>query len=513
MKTIMVMFDSLNRRMLPPYGSKDVHAPNFSKLAEKTATFDCSYVGSMPCMPARRELHTGRINFLHRSWGPVEPFDDSMPEILNRHGIHSHLVSDHYHYWEDGGCTYHGRYTTWDIIRGQEEDKWIPLAHPDDPPEHLGQLRRHYNVNRHFIDSEEKQPQNITFDHALDFLEMNRDKDDWFLQVETFDPHEPYHVLEEYAKLYPGDFDGPFFNWPKYGEVKESEAAVAHLRRQYMALLSMCDHNLGRILQYMDARDMWKDTMLIVNTDHGYLLCEHDWWGKCVMPFYDEIARTPLFVWDPRLPEAKNVRRSSLVQTIDICPTVLDFFGIEIPRDVEGKPLGPVLERDAPIHDGVLFGQHGSQVNVTDGRYVYMRSCQTKDNKPLYQYTLMPTHISYFFEPEELRTAELVNPFSFTKGLKVLKTESTGFMGAGTMGSAAKDPSGNTVCDLPSEALKRGGKRAEIFHTRLYDTLSDPEQVNPMDDPAQEARMTGLLIKKMRENDAPQEQFVRLGLA
>ena len=48
-------------------------------------------------MPARRELHTGRYNFLHRSWGTIEPYDDSMPEILKKHCIHSRLATDHYH--------------------------------------------------------------------------------------------------------------------------------------------------------------------------------------------------------------------------------------------------------------------------------------------------------------------------------------------------------------------------------------------------------------------------------
>lgn len=98
MKAIMLIFDSLNRHMLPPYGCDWVHAPNFERLAARSITFDNAYVGSMPCIPARRELHTGRYNFLHRSWGPLEPFDDSMPQLLKDHGVHTHLVSDHGHY-------------------------------------------------------------------------------------------------------------------------------------------------------------------------------------------------------------------------------------------------------------------------------------------------------------------------------------------------------------------------------------------------------------------------------
>ena len=94
MRAIVLMFDSLNRRMLPPYGDTPTHAPNFARLAERTAVFDNCYAGSMPCMPARRELHTGRYNFRHRSWSPLEPFDDSVPEMLRKAGDYTHLVTD-----------------------------------------------------------------------------------------------------------------------------------------------------------------------------------------------------------------------------------------------------------------------------------------------------------------------------------------------------------------------------------------------------------------------------------
>ena len=68
MRAVTIMFDSLNKRYLPPYGAQDVVAPNFERLAKRAVTFDNFYCGSMPCMPARREIHTGRYNFLHRSW-------------------------------------------------------------------------------------------------------------------------------------------------------------------------------------------------------------------------------------------------------------------------------------------------------------------------------------------------------------------------------------------------------------------------------------------------------------
>ena len=110
MKAIMLMFDTLNLRMLSSYGCEWTHTPNFKRLAEHTVVFDNCYAGSLPCMPARRELQTGRYNFLHCSWGPMQPYDDSIPEMLRGKGVYTHLISDHQHYWEDGGATYHHRF-------------------------------------------------------------------------------------------------------------------------------------------------------------------------------------------------------------------------------------------------------------------------------------------------------------------------------------------------------------------------------------------------------------------
>ena len=96
MKLVFILFDSLNRHLLSPYGGQ-INTPNFQRLSEKAQTFNKHYVGSLPCMPARRDMHTGRLCFLHRSGGPLEPFDNSFPEILFKNNVYSHLVSDHYH--------------------------------------------------------------------------------------------------------------------------------------------------------------------------------------------------------------------------------------------------------------------------------------------------------------------------------------------------------------------------------------------------------------------------------
>ncbi len=492
MKAIMVMFDSLNRRMLSPYGCDWVHTPNFNRLTDQTVVFEKAFVGSMPCMPARRELHTGRYNFLHRSWGPIEPYDRSMPELLFYDGgVHTHLVSDHFHYWNEGGATYHTRYTTWQNSRGQSGDGFIgDLNTPDFPfPNPHKTEGYHYFtqdwVNRVHIKAEAQWPQAKTFEKGLEFLDLNHKCDNWFLQIETFDPHEPFCVPERYKELYDYDFSKFSEDWPTYRKfAEEDRELIEHYRFLQAALTSMCDNHLGKVLDAMDKYNLWDDTMLIVNTDHGFMLGEHQCVGKnWRLPYYNEIVNIPFFVWDPRT-RKKAESRKSLVQTIDIAPTLMDFFGMEIPEEMQGVPLGETVENDKSVRDAGIFGVHGGSVNCTDGRYVYLRKPVENPDAELYEYTLMPAHMKHTFSVKELQDIQLAEPFSFTRGCRLMKIA----------------------------AMDEFIKKTVYFENLLFDIEEDYSQQFPLDDEKIENDMIRKMIKIMRKNDSPPEQFVRLGL-
>lgn len=489
MKTVMVMFDSLNRRYLSPYGATDCLTPNFERLARHTVRFDSCYAGSLPCMPARRELHTGRYNFLHRSWGPMEPFDDSMPQILREHGIHSHLASDHTHYWEDGGANYHTRYSTWEAIRGQEGDPWKGVVTPmeDTDPnlvQFTGMRGGLYNqdiINRSYVHTLDDFPQTKTFTAGIEFIDTNHSSDNWFLQVECFDPHEPFFSSEEFQKLYPGTYEGGRFDWADYARVTETPEQIQELRRNYKALVSMCDASLGRILDKFDEYDLWKDTLLIVNTDHGYMLGEHDFWAKNYMPFYQEIVHLPLFIWDP-VSGRQGQCCDALVQTIDLPATILEFFGLPVPTDMGGRSVLPAIRENRTVRNAGLFGIHGGHVCCTDGHYVFMKAPAIGENQPLYEYTLMPAHTTSFFNPAELENAQLARAFDFTKNMPVLQCP--------------------TICGIDAHA----------YGDMLFDIEKDYEQLHPLKDDKIRQRMMSLMVALMDENDAPAEQYQRLGL-
>ncbi|CAM3929616.1 sulfatase [Rahnella bruchi] len=490
MKAIMLMFDSLNKHMLSAYGSNAAITPNFQRLKEKTLRFNNFYVGSMPCMPARREIHTGRYNFLHRSWSPLEPFDDSMPEILKKNGIHTHLVTDHKHYWRDGGATYHPRYNTCELIRGQEGDSWKgmvnkPVCHYESgEPEEIKQRRiasrTQHQINVQFMQDEQDHPLARTINSGLEFIRTNYSADNWFLQLECFDPHEPFFVPEKYLKLYGIEDISAFDGWPPYYFVTENEERRSNIQKYYKALLTMVDDYLGKVLDHMDKYDLWKDTLLIVNTDHGFLLGEHQWWGKNIMPLYNEVANIPFFIWHPHCGGAGQSRQA-LAQTIDIPATLLEFFGLEKPVDMQGVSLKPAITNDTPIRDHALFGYFGCHINITDGRYVYMRAPAKSNIDNLYEYTLMPTRINRRFTPGELQNLTLHTGFPFTKGCPVMKVPAVSVM----------------------------TRNADRFGHRLYDLDNNPKQDVQCQEVTVARRLFNAMERMMVAGDAPGELLGR----
>jgi arylsulfatase A-like enzyme len=262
------------------------------------------------------------------------------------------------------------------------------------------------------------------------------------------------------------------------------------VRANYNALLAACDWYLGKVLDFFDEHDMWKDTAIVLTTDHGFLLGEHDWWGKMRMPFYNEVSHIPMIVCHPDHPDQAGTRREALTQTIDIMPTLLDLHGVTVPKDVEGTSVLPLLAEDGPGKVGVLYGMYGASVNITDGRYTYFLYPPDMSDQELYEYTLMPTHMRAHFAPEEFEGATLAEPFRFSKDCPVMKLQAR--------------------TESPRSPLK--GATVEDTTTVLYDLPTDPCQTNPIRDKTVETRLRTTMIDLMARNDAPGEAFRRLGL-
>lgn len=484
MKTVFILMDSLNRHYLNAYGNSFISTPNLDRLFKRGVAFDNHYCGSLPCMPARRELMTGRLNFLETPWGPIEPWDDCLPvELRQQKGTYSHMVTDHYHYFHGGGEGYHTLFDTWEFERGQEGDVWHPLVKEPEIPAFRGKNRRAYWVNREFADleKEEDYPTPRCFIRGMDFLEKNHREDNWLLHLEVFDPHEPFVCPKKYLDMYNDTWDGRYhFDWPGYEPVTEGPEAVDHIRKSYAAVLTMADVWLGKFLDKMDELGLWEDTTLILTTDHGHLLGEHGYWAKNYMFDYQELAHIPLVVCTPETAFCGR-RVSALTAAMDVMPTIMEMYGAEVPQNVHGKSILHLLEKDGSHHDAVLYGYFGKDINMCDGRYTYCR--QPLEGSPVYHHTAMPRVTQGFIKREALASAET--------------------------GVFLKHSHG-----VPHFRIKRKSKRhldAPDFNP-IYDICADPFQQNPIKDAKLEEELAARMKDLLKRFDAPECQYVRTGL-
>ncbi|MFW6233925.1 MAG: sulfatase [Spirochaetota bacterium] len=498
MKTVLIFLDSLNRHYMSLYGGAQVHTPNIDRLASSGVVFDNHYAGSLPCMPARRELMTGRINFTETPWSGMQPFDESLPRLLNEHGVYTHLITDHYHYFEQRAHGYHTDFKSWEFMRGQEGDPWIPRVRDPEVPEYRGKNRRQDWVNREAMDlqRDEDYPTPQCFMRGIEFLKANAAEDDWFLQLEVFDPHEPFLCPSKYRERFAPPWNGPFhFDWPPYAPVSQEEReAIDHIRACYAGTLAMADTWLGKFLDQVDELGLVDDLRIILTTDHGHLLGEHGYWAKNYMHDYPELVHLPLVVRDPgaasgaaALPAgASQPRVAALTATIDIMPTILSWHGVDIPDSVQGRPWQHLLAAPAAggeeHHETVLFGYWGKTINITDGKQQYTRVPDPQ--KPLYDYTAMP--VRYMgADADALRDAELGDFLPTAKGVPVYRVQFPGSDGGE---------------HVPHEDV-------------LVDLSVEEPTAHPIRDPALHAEWEGRLREAMRRHEVPETEFERFRLA
>lgn len=498
MKTIVLLMDSLNRHFLPAYGNDWVHTPNIDRLAARSCVFDKHFVGSAPCMPARHDIFTGRLDFLERGWAPMQPFDCTLPYVLRKNGVFSHMTTDHYHYFHLGGENYHTDFGSWDFIRGQETDVWVSDLGPLAEREHYGQDASQYRRNRTRFQKEADYPSPKTLRHAAEWIEAHHTDDNWFLMVDSFDPHEPFDFPDEDAALYPDEYKDKLYYWPEYADDSQAtREAIAHARKRYASLITMSDRWLGKILDVLDKYHLWEDTMVIFTTDHGHMLGEHHWMAKNYMPAYNEIYHIPLMISLPGM--NSQTRCAALTQNIDLMPTILDFFGIgqaDCRHPLHGSSLLPLIRKEkSHIRDAVIYGMFGRQVNICDGRYTYFRAAVRPDNQPLSIYTAMPSTICHYWDFDHLTDVSKIEagPFLSYTDYPVFRIS-------------------NTITRFGNDSQNFEARYAVIGENLLFDLENDPHQESLLCDPILEQQMCEKLVQEMQRHDSPQEQFIRLGL-
>lgn len=387
MNLITIMSDSFRYDHVGVNGNDWIRTPSLDRFAREHAmVFENAYCGSFPTIPNRTDIHTGYWTSLRRGWTPLQADDLTLARHLSANGFRTMHVWDTPHL---GNSDFRKGFDGWKWIRGQEGDGFEVKSSDTIPfdrekcREDLAELHLTNHTHRQF---EKDYAAPNTFATAERWLEHNYDKGDFYLAVDTFDPHEPWDPPEYYANLYDRDYDGhtPIYI-PKYQYCDGwTEAQVRHTRAMYAGECTMVDHAVGRLLQKVEDMGLLGSTLVVFMSDHGHLLGDHGRFGKSnrdakmfpddpryqeerVWPLYRDIARINMMI---HLPGTDASRTGAIMQPVDLFPTFCEFLGVDKPDTLEGRSLIPVLRGATDTHRDIAVTTSyikAHDMAITDG--------------------------------------------------------------------------------------------------------------------------------------------------
>ena len=412
MNVLMVIVDTLRKDHLGCYGNKWIKTPSFDYLANKSVLFTNAYPDSLPTLQVRRALHTGCRVFPFKDhkdfkgnqfvpilgWGPIPDEQDTLAEILQRHGYRTAFFTDTYHQFKPN-MNFHRGFDEWHWIRGQENDafrsgpkpsqeeirKHIPGNFLDQGMENIrfrtlngGQTRKRYTdfISEYLMNTRERHVEEDYFPaqifmSAADWLERNQDAEGFFLLVDSFDPHEPWDPPYAYRKLYdPEDENVTDILASLYGPADQiNNRALIRLKANYAGEVTLVDRWLGFLLKKMNYLGLMENTIIVVVSDHGHSIGEHNMVAKTGYPMTREIADLVLMIYHPRY--EGEIKCDALVYNFDIPFTILNLLDIEPDLPMDGKDIWSVALGKAPqLYDHVTCGW-GPLVMVRDNQWWY----------------------------------------------------------------------------------------------------------------------------------------------
>ena len=287
---VFITIDTLRPDHLGCYGDKQIRTPNIDTLAADGTRFERAYTAVPVTLPSHTVIFTGTyptLSGVHDfAANKLSPTQATLASVLKDNG-----------------------YTTGAVIGSAVLDSRFGLNHGFDF------YYDHFDFNRlqeSNLDEMER-PGNIVADVTLDWLSKNYQKK-FFLWMHLYDPHYPYRPPAPYSEEYRD--------------------------RPYDGEIAFADAQVGRLIEFLKNKGLYRNTLIVLSGDHGESLGEH---GEKTHGFfiYNATLHVPLIIHLPGGMHAKTV--ANLVNLADLMPTVLAALNIQLPAHVQGQSLLPII--------------------------------------------------------------------------------------------------------------------------------------------------------------------------
>ena len=399
---ILLITDTFRYDNLGQRARRVVHTPELDAFAAGRATaVEGFHAGSFPTIPHRTDIATGRLGWPHYPWQPIDLSGrNHIARQLARQGYATQLLCDCPHLFN---ARFQQGFQAAYQHRGQEGDRHLlhlnddieevmPRAKTRATPSFQGRTLAdlHRWINR-YANREEEMFCARTAATTVRWLEENHRASPFFLWVDFFDPHEPWDPPEYLVRTYDPDYDGEPMLHCNYGPASDySPEELNNLWAHYAAETQLVDRHLGRILQKVGDLRLWDDTIVVVTSDHGTSLGEHDRTGKSNIsdhdtrywPIYPEVSHVPFLIAGGDVPRGKSL--DMLAQPVDLQPTLGELAGVDLAplEPFDGTSFAAAVLESQPDHRNlavtgtfVRVGEDGTCPGksvtpwVTDGRW------------------------------------------------------------------------------------------------------------------------------------------------
>lgn len=383
---LFIFADDMTYEAIGALGNEEIKTPNLDRLFKSGTTFTHAYNpggwNGAICIASRTMLMSGRM-----LWNAEKEEKTMQKDLVGRKGTWPQMLS------ESGYETY---------MTG----KWHVKIKPSTIFDHVGDVRpgmprdRANAYNRPLpgqpdswdaTDVKEggfweggKHWSEVEADTAIGYLNHAKSHEKPFFIYLAFNaPHDPRQAPQEYLDMYPTDqVEVPEDFLPLYphrnvmqaGKDLRDEAlapfprtyeAVKVHRKEYFAIISHLDAQIGRVLDQLEKNGQRENTYICFTADHGLSVGHHGLVGKQNM--YDHSIRVPFVLAGPELEAGRKIESPIYLQ--DIIPTSLEAAGAEVPEHVQFESLVPLIEGTATGRDSIYVGYRLSQRQITEGEF------------------------------------------------------------------------------------------------------------------------------------------------